>query len=333
MAAAAIVVAGVAPATAGGFETRLDRRLGFLFELRRLAPLELGELERAVAAELGSGRADALLIGESHGDPVEFAAARRLVAAALGAGRPVSTLLEEDSLGQSFALDPLLSSAGVRYSVFPDLLSPAQGVRAARAEAPGAIVLSYTGHAHASDRLRDYWLSELEFERIPGRPDRRRVLTTVEEAFGQAGGRPLVAAMMREEAALRQAQSLFLRELPGARGRRIAELRADLDRLVELWGKRFTRLPARPAGLFFVRDPRRAGVYFGLSPSDGLPRELLAARWALSSPEAAEFAGDGRIVGVEALPAAVEGRSERRVSVRFADGRVWEAVATSELGD
>lgn len=332
--ACAVALLACPPAArAEGLAGRFERRLGFLLELRAQPPVPEDELARAVAAELGAGRADALLLGESHSDPAEFAAARRLFAAALGSRRRAAALLEESSLSNSFARDPLLAQAGVAHIVFGNVVAPQAELRDARAAAPGGFLMSYTGHAHASERLRDFWLKDLELERIDGWPRRRRVLTTVAEAVRAAGGKPLVVAMIRESGPLETAQRLFLRELPGKRGRRPGGLAAELGELIELWRGRFARLPARPAALYFARDRERAGTWYGLTPSDAVPDALLAARVTLASPEAAAFARGGRIVAVEAAREDAEGGSGIRVGLTAEDGRAlsrFVSLATEE---
>ena len=108
--------------------------------------------------------------------------------------------------------------------------------------AGSGILLTYTGHAHSSSRVRDYSFKDLEFERVRGWPRRRRVMKTVEEAAVEAGFRPLVLAMGRESGYLRTAQRLFFADIAG-KGRKRKDVVKDLEKLAAKWRAKFAAYP------------------------------------------------------------------------------------------
>ena len=273
----------------------LGRWLGWYGALEARPALSTAELAARLRDELASGRADALVLGESHGVPEEEAAAPVLVASALGCGRRVGAFWREENLYPDVSA---LTAAGVPVATYANQFKPDADVKRALKAARGGIVVSYTGSAHTSVPLKDYFMFALE----TAAPWHMKDMRTVAQALSDRGRKPVVAAMVCEDFVWGQIQYLFLQALSRPKPRREA-LIAGLRAVIGAWRTRVEALPARPGPVSFSQDPS-SGVWLGITPADRKPYRLLGALKALSSPQAAAWAADAPLTLVESLPSS-----------------------------
>lgn len=275
---------------------RLLAYLGWYDVMERQPGVGAAAMSAAVVAGLTSGRYTGLILGESHGVNAEDAAGRLIVGDALSAGLPIGAFLREEYL---FPHTKGLDAARVPVLTYKNQFKPEDDVRAGLKAAGGKLLISYTGCAHTSVALKDFFLYSLEEGKTWHYERGKHDMPTVEESFRQHGKRPLIVAMVNEETVLSMIQQLFLKSLSDGTDR--PRLSADLDAVLGAWNEQMAAYPRRPGPIAFVRSPDQPELYAGLTPSERRAFELEAVRRVLDLPELAAWLGGGAIKSVESL--------------------------------
>lgn len=316
------------------WDGRLRKRLG-LFDAALAAPgLDAATMAREAAADLAAGRHDALILGESHGEPSEQRAAGLILRAVAASPRPVGAILFEltqtsDASTQYIFPDTAwLEPAGIAVLGYKSHFFPDADLGEGFNAADGRLLVSYTGSAHSSKRVKDYIFYTLGVGFAPfGRGGRD--MTTVEDALRARRREPLTIAMVTEAYFLGRIQGLIVKDLLDSEDRLDGVL-AELDAAARAWNVRLMAYPPA-AELRFVQSAEQDDLYLGLTPGDRRPSQLDAILETLRAPDFAAWLGDRKIKGLEASyqsrgDGAGHVEVSYRVSVRDKKGREFERI-------
>lgn len=275
---------------------RLSDYLGWYGEMELRPAMDTSAMSRIVVSGLTSGEFTGLILGESHGVDDEDRAGRAIVGGALDAGVPVGAFLREENL---FPQTGPLDARKVPVLTYRNQFKPEADVQAGLAAAGKKLLISYTGCAHTSGALKDYFLYTLEEGKTWHYERGTHDMPTVEQSFLGHGKKPLIVAMSAEDYVLSRIQYLFLQSLVGD-GAELPRLRADLDALVSAWNAQMAAYPARRE-IAFVRSAEQPNLYAGLTPTDRRAYDVEAVRRVLALPELAAWLGGAPIKSVESL--------------------------------
>lgn len=272
------------------------------------AGMGTGELSQEAVFSLRSGKADCLVLGESHGDPLERQAAHALLAAVLDAGVPVGAFLQEASTVMNadgrrgdpagiFPLTKRLEEARVPLLLMANQFDPDKDIEAGLRAAAGKTLVTYSGSAHTSERMRDLIIETLKLpdmrwgRLVPGRP-------VIERSLRRRGRAPLVVAMAREAQILGAVEAAVLSE--ASKGASAGEWARELAEAEAAWTEALSAFPPS-SGMRFMPVPEQEGFFIGMSPSERRPLALRAALETARLPEFAAWLGGARVKEVSAL--------------------------------
>lgn len=283
-------------AAASDAATRLDRWLGLVAEARGGAEIEAGALIDELSNGLSRGRWRSLILGETHSVREEKAFAARLMSALLDRRLVPAVFLRER---HTYDDTSLLAAHGVPVLDYRNQFQPAPEVDAALKRYRGLLV-TYAGHAHASERVKDYVQNVLEAGRPFGYGPGLKDMPTIEDALAERGKRPAIVAMVSEEGMLSRIQYLFLKQAsaPAPDG---PTLRAGLREVLDAWAARMAALPDPGRGLRFLRHPSQGELFLGLTRGDRRARALEAAFEVLGLPDVQSWLGSEPVSNLESL--------------------------------
>jgi len=304
------------------WDDRLRKWLGPFDAAMSDAGLDPAAMAAATAAELGAGRYDALILGESHSVAAEQRAAGLILRAAASA-RPVGAIIFEntDIVNHStgarstkfiFPDTDWLAPAGIAAFGYKDHFNPEADLRAGLKAAGAGVFVSYTGSAHSCDRVKDHILHTLKV--YFGPYGRTLDLTTVEDVLRAKGRKPLIVAMVTEDYFVSRLQTLAIADVLDSQDR-LEGVLTELDAAAKAWETRFQSYPSR-ADIRFVKTAQQSALFLGMTPGDRRPAQLSALLETLRSPELAAWLGGRKIKGLEAGRHSV-GDAAGRVAVSY----------------
>jgi hypothetical protein len=277
---------------------RLSGYLDWYDLMERQPAVDAAALSQAAVEGLRSGAYTGLILGESHGVEAEDRAGQKLVRDVLEAGIPVGAFLREENL---FPRIEPLDSRRVPVLTYRNQFKPEDDVKAGLKAAGKNLLISYTGCAHTSVSIKDFFLYTLEGGKTWRYESGKRDMPTVEESFLAHRKKPLIVAMSAEDVVLGKVEGLLLKALSD--GATLPRLRDDLDAVLSAWSRRMSAYPERRGPIFFVRSPEQPNLYAGLTSSERRAFRIEAARKVLALPELVSWLGGDRIRAVESLKA------------------------------
>lgn len=299
---------------------QLDQWLGVFDGFQRQPAMDAKAMSDEVTAGLESGRYKGLIMGESHGTQAEFDAGIMIVKDVL-AGHGIGAFSRER---ETFPDTGFLEAAGVPVLTFKNQFKPDPDVQAGFSAARRKLLVTYTGHAHTSVRLKDYFVFTLlegkPFGYVPGGKD----MPTVEESFLAKRKKPVIVAMLTEARVLRRVEQLFLRKLAGDSGVYGGELLANLRIVRELWEKKVLSYPVHKEDIYFARSPEQDNLFAGITPGERKPLALDAVLQVLTMPEFTAWLGSDKIRIMESLWGSDSSGVSYRVVAHKFNGETFE---------
>lgn len=288
------------------WDDRLRKWLGLFDAAMAGTGLDSAGMAREAAADLGAGKHDALILGESHGIPAEQEAAG-LILRAVTAARPIGAVLFENTdivnhatgaRSTKYLLDDTawLKPAGIETLGYLAHFTPGPDLRAGLKAAAGRLLVSYTGSAHSGKRVKDYIMYTLG--ETFGPYGRGIDMTTVEDVLRAERRKPLIIAMVSELFILGHVERLVIREVVKSEDRLEGAL-AELDAAAKAWDGRVEAYPAA-SELRFVASAEQSGLFLGMAPADRRPGQLNALLETLRAPDFAVWLGGRKIKSLEA---------------------------------
>ncbi|MDE1976395.1 MAG: hypothetical protein KGI84_03945 [Elusimicrobia bacterium] len=287
-------------ALAGEYARDIAALLGWYGQADARPGLDPAAMSAVVVKGLKSGAYDGVIFGESHGNAREQAAARLIIGNILASGVKVGAFLSEATQVQGgkpvglFA-PTQFAKAGVPTGLFVNQFNPEPDVaRGLKMAGPGLLV-TYTGSAHTSRKMRDFVYktlkeSDLHWEKyFPGRP-------TVEESFLRHGKRPIIVAMLEESTVLDWIEYLELRD--ATKDKSLEQFRENLIALDRAWKRQTGRFAPRQT-IGFIQAPGQPNLYLGIAPTDRRPLELEALEKAASESAFDRWLGAGKVASAE----------------------------------
>lgn len=197
------------------WDGRLRKWLG-PFDAAMSAPgLDADAMARAAAADLGAGRHDALILGESHGEP---------------------TQTMNGSTQYIYPDTAWLEPAGIKLIGYRAHFTPGPDLRDGLKTAGERLLVSYTGSAHSAKHVKDYILYTLDIDIGPF--GRTLDMTTVEDVLRGLRRKPLTVAMVLESFFLGRLQGLVVSGVLASEDR-LGGVLAELDAAARAWDARF----------------------------------------------------------------------------------------------
>ncbi|HNW45378.1 MAG TPA: hypothetical protein PKI19_12810 [Elusimicrobiales bacterium] len=309
-----------APADQDAIAARLDQWLGLFDRLELQPALDLAAVTAQVTRGLDSGTYNGVILGESHGTQPEINAGIFLTKAVLAA-RGIGAFSRER---ETFPTIDFLETQGVPVLTFKNQFKPVPDVQAGLAAAGGRPLVTYTGHAHTSVRLKNYFLFTLlegkPWGYVPGGKD----MVTVEDAFLGERKKPVIVAMVTEARVLRRVEQLFLREFIGEAGVSGTGYYESLRALRRLWENKVMRYPEHAEDIYFVRSPEQDNLFVGITPGERKPLAIDAVLQVLPLPEFKAWLGEDKLKTVESLWGSDESGVSYRVVAHKFSGEVFE---------
>lgn len=301
------------------WDGRLRKWLG-PFDAALAAPgRDAAAMAREAAAALAAGRHDALILGESHGEPAEQTAAGLILRAVAASPRPIGAILIEPtqtmdgSTQYIYADTGWLQPAGIAVLGYRAHFTPGPDLRDGLKTAGERLLVSYTGSAHSAKRVKDYILQTLDIDIGPF--GRTLDMMTVEDALRGLRRKPLTVAMVSEAFILGRLEGLVVSGIMESEDRLDGAI-AELDAAARAWDARFQAYPPA-ADIRFVPCAAQADLYLGLTPADRGPARLKALLDVLRAPEFAAWLGDRKIKSLEAGPQSSRDGAGRVIQLSY----------------
>lgn len=299
---------------------RLDELLGMFHQLELQPAMDLSAMSREVVQGLNSGAYNGVILGESHSVQPEINAGITIVKDILAA-HGIGAFSRESNI---FPTADFLAEQGVPVLTFKNQFKPDPDVAAGLKAAGGKLLVTYTGHAHTSTRLKNYILYTLLEGKPLGYAAGGKDMPTVEDSFLAARKKPVIVAMAAESRVLRRIEQLFLRGFIGEKGVSGAEYLGNLRALRAVWSDKVLTCPAHTEDIYFVRSPEQANLFVGITPGERRPLAVDAVISALSLPEFSAWLGEDTLKTVESLRASDETGVSHRVVARKLSGETFE---------
>ena len=293
---------------------QLDEWLGIFDQLELQPAMSLSAMSGEVVQGLNSGAYNGVILGESHNVQPEIDAGIVIVKDILAA-RGIGAFSRESNL---FPTTDFLEAQGVPVLTFKNQFRPDPDVQAGLKAARKKLLVTYTGYAHTSVRLKNYVTHTLQW--TFGGKDMR----TVEDCFLAERKSPVIVSMVSEEWVLSRIGTLFLGKFAGKGGSSGKEYLENLRTLRILWKNKIMRYPAHAEDIYFVRSPEQANLFVGITPGDRRPVIADTVLQVLPLPEFAAWLGEDKIKSVESLRGSDETGVSYRVVVRKFSGEIFE---------
>ncbi len=272
--------------------------------------MDAAALSREIVAGLRQGTYDAVELGESHSNPTEQKAAQSIVGAILDGGVSVGDFLQEATSvvvgsgkntkpGEPYGIFPYtepLVAAHVAVTLMKDQFNPGDDVKAGLKAAGPKILITYTGAAHTSARMRDYIIetlkdSDLSWGKIyPGRP-------VIEQALQKHHRKPVIIAMEEEPFVVDHVLGAAIKD--SYQKASFEQWRANLAALQSAWDQATSGFKSS-AQERFVRSSEQPNFYLGIAGGERRAFKLEAIEKIAALPELKAWLGDKKIKSADA---------------------------------
>lgn len=255
------------------------------------------QLAQAVVEGIKRGTCDTVVFGESHGNLHEQNSALLIMKRILDDGIPVGAFTQESTQQQKVGgtKTPLgiftdvsqLTQARVPVLFMQNHFNPDKDIKTALKAAGAKLLITYTGTAHTSVRMRDYILNTLKVTDMgwnnayPGRP-------VIEQVLQRHDRKPVVIAMNEEESVFNQILSLQLKE--ASTNVSYEQLQTNLQALRAAWEQTVGAFQS-PSGIRYVQAAEQPNFYVGIAAGERRPMGLEAVLKVAQLPEFRQWLG------------------------------------------
>jgi hypothetical protein len=293
--------------TADRYSRLIAAQFSWYGEAEQKPGLDASQVAQAVLAGLKQGAYDAVEFGESHSNPLEQDAAQLIIKDILGGGVPVGAFLQEATQVQNsdgtqgqpvgiFAATEALSQAQVSLLLMKNQFDPGDDVDAGLKAAGAKMLITYSGSAHTSARMRDYIIDTLKDSDLgwgniyPGRP-------VIEQTLRKRRKNPVIIAMQEESFVFGLILEANIKD--ASHNVTLDQWQANLAALQAAWDR--TTATFQPAtGIRFVQSGEQPNFYVGMAAGERRPLQLEAIEKVAQMPELKAWLGDKKVKGVSA---------------------------------
>ena len=279
---------------------KINDQLGWYGELDRETGISAAQMSKIAVDGLKNGTYDAVIMGESHGNPIEQSAAHLILGSILSSGVHVGAFMAEATTVQNGAPISLLSTeqftkAKVPTALFDNQFNPEADIERGLKMAGSRIFITYTGSSHTSIAMRNYSQeslkeSDLGWNKIyPGRP-------TVEQSILKHHKLPIIIAMREESSVLDWIEYSAIAQT--SKNTTLAAFKENLAALKIAWDQSVSQFAPRTT-IGFIPSPEQSNLYLGITPTDRRPLEIEALIKAANTPELSQWLGNKKILSAE----------------------------------
>ena len=276
-------------------------RLGWYGQLDQKPGISAQSMSRIVVQGLKKGTYDAVIMGESHDNPIEQSAAHLIIGNILASGVHIGAFMSEATTVENgapvglFSPEPFIN-AHVSTGLFVNQFNPEADIERGLKMAGSGILITYTGSVHTSIAMRNYSQESLKepdlgWNKIfPGRP-------TVEQSILRHQKHPIIIAMRDESSVLNWIEYSAIAQTSKNTNR--TAFKENLAALKRAWDEEMSHLASRST-IGFIRSPNQPNLYLGITPSDRRPLEIEALIKTIHLPEFSQWIGNNKIISTEA---------------------------------